>query len=500
MYGKGISREGSLLDVGVDLGIVKKSGAWFTYEGEQLGQGRENAKTFLSENLEIMVEISEKVRVAGRHRRGRRGRPGRRRRRSSTRPTSSRSTPRAAPVHRSGGARASRRGAAVGCGPSSAGRLDRRLVALSAVTRALSRAHLRVPDERARLRADRRAARGRRHGAGRRPRADADVVVLNTCCIRENADNKLYGNLGHLKALKDAAPEAARSWSAGAWPRRTATLDRAAGAVRRRGVRHAQRRTAPPSCSTRRAPTGPIVEILEEAVLDDRRCSPSALPARRETTSRGVGHDPDRLRQLVRVLHRAGGARRRRSAGRSATSSPRSTQLAGRRRHRGHAARPERQHLRPRPAAGQRAEAGRRRRPPARRCSPTCCAAVGAVDGIRRVRFTSPHPKDLRPETIAAMAEHAGGVRAPAPAAAVGQRHGAGGDAPRLHRRALPRAARRRPCRDRRPRRDHRHHRRLPRRDRRRLRAHARGRRRGRVRLRLHVHLLARGRHRGRRR
>ena len=58
MYGKGISREGSLLDVGVDLGIVKKSGAWFTYEGEQLGQGRENAKTFLSENVDIMLEIS----------------------------------------------------------------------------------------------------------------------------------------------------------------------------------------------------------------------------------------------------------------------------------------------------------------------------------------------------------------------------------------------------------------------------------------------------------
>jgi NAD(P)-dependent dehydrogenase (short-subunit alcohol dehydrogenase family) len=47
MYGKGISREGSLLDIGVDLGIVKKSGAWYTYEGEQLGQGRENAKAFL---------------------------------------------------------------------------------------------------------------------------------------------------------------------------------------------------------------------------------------------------------------------------------------------------------------------------------------------------------------------------------------------------------------------------------------------------------------------
>ena len=62
MYGKGISREGSLLDIGVDLGIIKKSGAWFTYEGEQLGQGRENAKTFLSENLDMMLEISEKVR------------------------------------------------------------------------------------------------------------------------------------------------------------------------------------------------------------------------------------------------------------------------------------------------------------------------------------------------------------------------------------------------------------------------------------------------------
>jgi recombination protein RecA len=62
MYGKGISREGSLIDVAVDLGIVKKSGAWYTYEGEQLGQGRENAKVFLAENLELMIEISEKVR------------------------------------------------------------------------------------------------------------------------------------------------------------------------------------------------------------------------------------------------------------------------------------------------------------------------------------------------------------------------------------------------------------------------------------------------------
>lgn len=61
MYGQGISREGSLLDVAVERSIVKKSGAWFTYEGEQLGQGRENAKKFLTENVELAVEIAERI-------------------------------------------------------------------------------------------------------------------------------------------------------------------------------------------------------------------------------------------------------------------------------------------------------------------------------------------------------------------------------------------------------------------------------------------------------
>jgi len=64
MYGRGISREGSVLDIGVDEDIIRKSGAWYTYEGEQLGQGRENAKQFLAENPEIMVEVSEKIRQA----------------------------------------------------------------------------------------------------------------------------------------------------------------------------------------------------------------------------------------------------------------------------------------------------------------------------------------------------------------------------------------------------------------------------------------------------
>jgi recombination protein RecA len=63
VYGKGISREGSILDVAVDLGIVKKSGAWYTYEGEQLGQGRENAKQFLLATPEMMVELDQRIRA-----------------------------------------------------------------------------------------------------------------------------------------------------------------------------------------------------------------------------------------------------------------------------------------------------------------------------------------------------------------------------------------------------------------------------------------------------
>ena len=56
LYGVGISREGGLLDLGVDLGIVKKSGAWFTYEGDQLGQGKENSRQFLIDNPDLANE------------------------------------------------------------------------------------------------------------------------------------------------------------------------------------------------------------------------------------------------------------------------------------------------------------------------------------------------------------------------------------------------------------------------------------------------------------
>jgi len=63
MFGKGISREGDILDIAVDLGIINKSGAWFAYNGVKIGQGRENAKKYLIENEEICREVEEKVRT-----------------------------------------------------------------------------------------------------------------------------------------------------------------------------------------------------------------------------------------------------------------------------------------------------------------------------------------------------------------------------------------------------------------------------------------------------
>jgi recombination protein RecA len=63
LYAQGISKEGSLLDVGVDFGLIRKSGAWFTYEGDQLGQGRENARNFLRDNPELAKEIEDKIKA-----------------------------------------------------------------------------------------------------------------------------------------------------------------------------------------------------------------------------------------------------------------------------------------------------------------------------------------------------------------------------------------------------------------------------------------------------
>ena len=62
MYGEGVSKEGELLDLATEIGAVEKSGAWFAYKGEKIGQGKENAKLFLKENKKISDEIEEAVR------------------------------------------------------------------------------------------------------------------------------------------------------------------------------------------------------------------------------------------------------------------------------------------------------------------------------------------------------------------------------------------------------------------------------------------------------
>ncbi len=230
---------------------------------------------------------------------------------------------------------------------------------------------------------------------------DADVVVLNTCCIRENADNKLYGNLGHLKTWK-AEQEGRQIVVSGCLAQkdqervaeRAGHVDVVLGthnvhraAVLLREAEHAE---------------APITEILAEAVLDDHAMFPSALPARRETSYNAwvtiqIGCDNncafcivpavrgvemsrpfDQIVDEVRVL--AGqGATEVTLLGQNVNSYGRDLQLAAR----------------------QGGDESARLRP----LFADLLRAVGGVDGIRRVRFTSPHPKDMRPETFAAMAD-----------------------------------------------------------------------------------------------
>ena len=61
LWGQGFSREGGLIDVGVEQGFVKKSGAWYTYDGDQLGQGKENSRNFLKDNPDLADELEKKI-------------------------------------------------------------------------------------------------------------------------------------------------------------------------------------------------------------------------------------------------------------------------------------------------------------------------------------------------------------------------------------------------------------------------------------------------------
>jgi len=212
----------------------------------------------------------------------------------------------------------------------------------------------------------------------------ADVVVLNTCCIRENADNKLYGNLGHLKSVKDHRP-----WMQIAVAGCLAQKDREL--IQQRApqvdvVFGTHNVGAAADLLKRAQREGPVMEILEES-----ESFPSALPARRDLPYAAwvtiqIGCDNTcafcivpsvRGKEISRPFAEVVGE----VEALAATGVTEITLL------------------------GQNVNSyGRdltRRRP----LFADLLRAVGTVDGIRRVRFTSPHPKDLRPETIAAMAE-----------------------------------------------------------------------------------------------
>ena len=229
---------------------------------------------------------------------------------------------------------------------------------------------------------------------------DADVVVLNTCCIRENADNKLYGTLGHLKSVKDQRP-GMQIMVAGclAQKDRDTVTDRAPYVDVVLGTHNVHR--AADLLHEARDVGHSIVEILEETVASDHDAFPSALPVRREVPWAGwvtiqIGCDnacafcivpavrgkeiSRPLAQIVEEVRQAAelGVTEVTLLGQNVNSYGRDIALAARR------------------ANGE----GR-----VRPLFDRLLRDVGAVEGIRRVRYTSPHPKDLSPETIAAMAE-----------------------------------------------------------------------------------------------
>lgn len=243
---------------------------------------------------------------------------------------------------------------------------------------------------------------------------DADVIVFNTCTIRENADDRLYGNLGHLKALKARRPEL-RIVVGGCMAQkdRGLVLDRAPHVdvvFGTHNVHHAAE-------LIRRSRTdGPQLEILEEAEE-----FPSALPVRRDdpwsawvTIQIGCdnscafcivpavrGAEVSRpFGELVREVEllAAAGTVEVTLLGQNVNSYGRDLTLSWRDRGPLDRRSPE-----ARRALGD-AWVDDPRGPRARPLFADLLRAVGAVDGIRRVRYTSPHPKDLRPETIEAMA------------------------------------------------------------------------------------------------
>lgn len=228
---------------------------------------------------------------------------------------------------------------------------------------------------------------------------DADVVVLNTCCIRENADNKLYGQLGHLKQMKAERPQMQIAVAGCLAQKDRDEIRRRAGHVDVVFGTHNVHRAVELLEVARTQ--GPVVEILEAAARDDAIAFPSALPARRESDHaawvtiqigcdnscafcivpavRGpeVSRPFDELVAEVTELARAG-ITEVTLLGQNVNSYGRDLSLVARR-------------------AGD----GVRIRP----MFAELLRAMGDVDGIRRVRFTSPHPKDMQIDVAEAMGE-----------------------------------------------------------------------------------------------
>jgi tRNA-2-methylthio-N6-dimethylallyladenosine synthase len=216
--------------------------------------------------------------------------------------------------------------------------------------------------------------------------AAADVVVLNTCCIRENADNKLYGHLGRLKQLKESRPGLQIAVGGClAQKDRDRVLERAPHVdvvFGTHNLAHA------PELLERARAEGPLIEIL-----DEHEEYPSALPARRDTDHSAwvtiqIGCDNSCAFCIVPAVRGREVSRRMGDIVREVEELARDgvveVTLLG-------------QNVN---SYGRDLGAGRYRPQFA-----DLLRAIDAVDGIERIRFTSPHPKDLRADTIAAMAE-----------------------------------------------------------------------------------------------
>ncbi|MET0894400.1 MAG: tRNA (N6-isopentenyl adenosine(37)-C2)-methylthiotransferase MiaB [Acidimicrobiia bacterium] len=215
---------------------------------------------------------------------------------------------------------------------------------------------------------------------------EADVVVLNTCCIRENADNKFYGHLGRLKALKADRPDLQIAVGGCLAQKDRELIVERAGHVDvvfgTHNLAHA------PALLERARVEGPVVEILEE-----HEAYPSALPAQRDQAHSAwvtiqVGCDNSCTFCIVPLVRGAEVSRRMgdivREVEELAADGVSEITVLG-------------QNVN---SYGRDLGAGQYRPQFA-----DLLRALDAVDGIDRIRFTSPHPKDLRPETIAAMAE-----------------------------------------------------------------------------------------------